>query len=243
MTAPGLQTRLRQEEPELKAVVEPQLAKNGRQVRLDRSFADEKPRGDVPIARARAAEPGDLTLTRGQQGKTPVGPDGRFRELLRVQRALLDEQRDQSPLGPDFAMANAVYGLSQERSVDFSLAIAAGACLEACDPLHVIRRGRNHDDPGLSGDAANDRKVSDSARMEKLRVQQHHARVQSRNRPVQGLPSGDFVGGTGALKVFLDLAAKIRSGTGDDHGQRINPALLFIGATKGGKRGGGRNVW
>src|SRR6266542_6891491 len=152
MTAPDLQTGLGEEKPEPEAVGETQLAKNGRQVRLDRSFADEQPRGDVPIARARADEPGDLALTRGQQGKTPVGPDGQFGELLRVQRALLDEQRDQSPLGPDFAVANAVYGLSQERSVDFSLAIATGACLEARDALPVIRGGGNHDDPDLSGD-------------------------------------------------------------------------------------------
>jgi hypothetical protein len=229
MAAPYLRTRLRQEESKLEAVGKPELSKNGRQVRLDRSFADEQPPGDIPIGRASADEPGDLAFTRCQQGKAPVGPEGGFRELLRRHHGLLDEQRDQSPLGPDLALSNAVYGFSQQRRSDSSLAVSSSAGLEACDALHVIRRRREHDDPGLPADAADDRKVGDPARMQKLRVQQHDPRIESRNRPVQGFPSRDLVHGIGALKTRPHPAPEFRLRTRNDDWRIATSLLLFIG--------------
>src|SRR5262249_21919211 len=111
--------RLGQEEPQLEAVGEAPLAENGWQVGFYGPLADHEARGDIAVAGPRSDERGDLPLPGGQQGKAPVGPDGGLGGVLVVYRALLDQDRDQPPLGPDLAFPDPLHRPAKQRPADF----------------------------------------------------------------------------------------------------------------------------
>src|SRR5215471_11462305 len=101
--------RVDEEETELEAVGEAELAEDGGQVGLDRSFPDLEPGRNLFVRGAGADQECDLPLAPREQIQPAVGLRQTLGLLLGVLRVLLEEPRDQLALGPDLTVMDAVH--------------------------------------------------------------------------------------------------------------------------------------
>src|SRR5215471_2167837 len=195
--------RVDEEETELEAVGEAELAEDGGQVGLDRSFPDLEPGRNLFVRGAGADQEGDLPLAPREQIQPAVGLRQTLGLLLGVLRVLLEEPRDQLALGPDLTVMDAVHDLAKDLGVDVLLAVALGAGFQDANAFQLVGPRRQENDLRVPGESTDDRPVADPVDAEKLDVQEQNIGVQDSDVLLQERPVGDFAKRIGADEPLL----------------------------------------